>query len=104
MPSESAPSDPLYALARRVLLDALEALGGQADAIVLVSAQAIYLHTGAAELAVAEFTTDSDLSIDPGALKSRPSSKKRWGMLASLARTNRAPGSPSAVWEAASSP
>jgi hypothetical protein len=72
MPGESAPPDPLYALARGVLLDALDALGNQRNAVVLVGAQAIYLHTGAAELAVAEFTTDSDLGIDPGALKSRP--------------------------------
>jgi hypothetical protein len=72
MPGESAPPDPLYVLARGVLLDALDALGDQRDAVILVGAQAIYLHTGAAELAVAEFTTDSDLGIDPGALKSRP--------------------------------
>ena len=72
MPGESVPPDPVYALARGVLLDALEALGDQRDAVVLVGAQAIYLHTGAAELAVAESTTDSDLGIDPGALKSSP--------------------------------
>ncbi|MDQ3317355.1 MAG: hypothetical protein M3522_08510 [Actinomycetota bacterium] len=69
MPGESVPPDPLYALARGVLLDALEALNDQGDAVVLVGAQAVYLHTGAAELAVAESTTDSDLGIDPGALK-----------------------------------
>lgn len=73
MPGESAPPDPLlYVLARGMLLDALEALGDQRDAVVLVGAQAIYLHTDAAEFAVAELTTDSDLGIDPGALKSRP--------------------------------
>ncbi len=72
MPGESVPPDPLYALARGVLLDALEALGSQRGAIVLVGAQAIYLHTGAAEFAVAEYTTDSDLGIDPGALKNSP--------------------------------
>ncbi len=72
MPGESLLPDPLYALARGVLLDALEALGDQRDAVVLVGAQAIYLHTGAAELAVAESTTDSDLGIDPGALKNSP--------------------------------
>ncbi len=46
MPGESVPPDPLYALARAVLLDVLEALGDQRDAVVLVGAQAIYLHTG----------------------------------------------------------
>lgn len=72
MLGESALPDPLYVLARGVLLDALDALSDQRDAVVLVGAQAIYLHTGAAELAVAEFTTDSDLGIDPGAMKRRP--------------------------------
>jgi hypothetical protein len=50
--------EPLYVLARRVLLDALEALGDQQDAVILVGAQAVYLHTGEADLAVAEYTTD----------------------------------------------
>lgn len=36
--------DELYVLARRVLLDALEALGVHRDVCVLVGAQAIYLH------------------------------------------------------------
>ena len=57
--------DELYVLARRVLLDALDALGPHRDAAILVGAQAIYLHTGAAELAVAEYTTDADLAFDP---------------------------------------
>ena len=41
--------DELYVIARRVLLDALEALGPHRDATILVGAQAIYLHTGDAE-------------------------------------------------------
>lgn len=64
--------DPAYVLARRVLLDALEALGPQRKAVVLVGAQAVYLHTGPAQLAVAEYTTDGDLAIDPGALDPTP--------------------------------
>jgi hypothetical protein len=63
------PGDPdqqeAYALARRVLLDALDALGDQRDAVVLVGAQAIYLHTGDTDLAVAPFTTDGDVAINP---------------------------------------
>jgi len=51
-------SSPEYVVARRVLLDALEALGGHCDALILVGAQAVYLHTGAASFAVAEHTTD----------------------------------------------
>jgi hypothetical protein len=64
--------EPLYVLARRVLLDALEALGGQQEAVILVGAQAVYLHTGEADLAVAEYTTDGDVAIDPSALRSAP--------------------------------
>ena len=47
----------LYAVARTVLLDALETLGDQRDAVVLVGAQAIHLHTGDADIAVPAFTT-----------------------------------------------
>ena len=61
-----------YTLARRVLLDALDALAEQRDALILVGAQAIYLHTGALEIAVAAATFDADLAIDPALLKSAP--------------------------------
>jgi hypothetical protein len=64
--------DPEYVLARRVLLDALQALGEQRSAVVLVGAQAIYLHTGDADLAVAPYTTDGDVAIDPSRLRNDP--------------------------------
>jgi hypothetical protein len=64
--------DPEYVLARRVLLDALQALGEQRSAVVLVGAQAIYLHAGDADLAVAPYTTDGDLAIDPSRLRNDP--------------------------------
>jgi hypothetical protein len=64
--------DPVYQLARRVLLDALQALGPHRDAVVLVGAHAIYLHTHDADFAVAEYTIDGDLAFDPGALGPRP--------------------------------
>ena len=57
--------DELYVLARRVLLDALDALGSHRNAMVLVGAQAVYLRVGEGDLAVAPFTTDGDLAIDP---------------------------------------
>ena len=62
----------LYAVARTVLLDALEALGEQRDAVILVGAQAIYFHTGDADIAVPAFTTDGDLVIEPSRLKGEP--------------------------------
>lgn len=64
--------DELYVIARRVPLDALEALGPHRDATILVGAQAIYLHTGDADLAVAEYTTDADLALDPDLLEEIP--------------------------------
>jgi len=64
--------DPLYVAARRTLLDALEAVREHLDAVVLVGAQAVYIHTGAGELAVAPYTTDGDLAIDPARLSPEP--------------------------------
>ena len=64
--------EPLYVAARGVLLDALDALGDQREALILAGAQAIYIHTGAADLAVAEFTTDGDLVVNPEQLKTQP--------------------------------
>lgn len=61
-----------YVEARRILLDALFALGPQRDAVVLAGAQAIYLRTGPGDLAVAEFTTDGDLTLDPALLRDAP--------------------------------
>jgi len=56
------PGDPdeLYVRARTALLDAADALAPHIDSLVLVGAQAIYLHTGAADLGIAEYTTDAD--------------------------------------------
>lgn len=50
--------------ARTALLDALDALRDHLDALVLIGAQAIYLWTGGADVALAETTDDSDLAID----------------------------------------
>lgn len=64
--------DPLYAAARRVLLDALHALREHLASIVLVGAQAVYIHAGESDLAIAPFTTDGDLAIDPRSLSPQP--------------------------------
>lgn len=65
-------SDDLLVRARSVLLDALIALDAHRDSVVVIGAQAIYLHTGSAQVAVAEATNDSDLSIDPRTLGDDP--------------------------------
>ncbi len=64
--------DPLYVRARAALLDATDALATHLDAIVLVGAQAIYLHAGDADPAVAEYTTDADFTIGPADLADSP--------------------------------
>lgn len=62
----------LLVSARRALLDALAALRAHHDALVLIGAQAIYLHTGDAPVALGEATKDSDLAIDPRVLGDVP--------------------------------
>ena len=66
--------DPLYVQARSALLDATDALADHLDAIVLVGAQALYLHAGEADPfdAVAPYTTDADFSISPIGLEDSP--------------------------------
>jgi len=59
-------------MARLGLLDALEALEPHLDALVIIGAQAVYLHTGATDIALAEFTTDGDVAVDPDLLSSDP--------------------------------
>jgi Nucleotidyltransferase len=58
--------------ARRALLDALEALQEQSGALVLVGAQAVYIHTGDADVAIATETKDSDIAVIPDALSPEP--------------------------------
>ncbi len=69
--SPAGDADLLVA-ARTALLDALDALAAHQDALVLIGAQAIYLHTGALVLALAEATKDSDLAVDPRELDDEP--------------------------------
>lgn len=72
MTARDPEPSPEYVAARRVLLDALEALGPQSAAVVLAGAQAIYLRTGPASLAISEHTTDGDLALDPETLAEAP--------------------------------
>lgn len=63
---------PEYVAARRVLLDALVALEGHLDNLVLVGAQAVYHHSGAADLNVPLMTTDADLAVNTHELADAP--------------------------------
>ena len=60
--------------ARETLLDAVEALGPHIDAAILVGAQAIYVHTESEDssFALAPFTYDADIVLDPKLLGSSP--------------------------------
>ncbi len=65
------PTD-LLVRARSALLDALVALTDHLDAITVIGAQAVYLHTGGIDVALAEATNDSDVAIDPRHLADDP--------------------------------
>lgn len=67
----SSPT-PEYISARRVLLDALEALDAHRKSVILVGAQAVYEHTGAANLIEVPTTTDADLALDVTRLANDP--------------------------------
>lgn len=62
----------LRVAARRALLYAMDALADHRHAVVLVGAQAIYQYTGDARVALAEYTKDSDLAIQPTLLAPNP--------------------------------
>lgn len=64
--------DPRYVAARRVLLDALTALAPYGKAFIIAGAQAVYLRTGLNEIAIAPYTTDGDLALDPSLLGDDP--------------------------------
>jgi hypothetical protein len=64
--------DPVYVAARKVLLDALDALGVHRRSIVLVGAQAVYVHAGEADIAVDPYTSDADLAVDVRLLGKEP--------------------------------
>lgn len=69
----SGAPDLLYVRARAALLDVAEALAEQLDAVVLVGAQAVYIHTGDANfVATAPYTTDADFCIAPAHLNNTP--------------------------------
>lgn len=61
-----------YVEARRVLLDALDALRAHLGAVVLVGAQAVYLRTEGRTAGYQPFTTDADIVLDPTLLAAIP--------------------------------
>lgn len=70
----ATPIDERLVAARSGLLDALDALGPLRRAVILVGAQAVYVHTqsGDADFAVSPFTFDADIALDPKLVGSEP--------------------------------
>lgn len=64
--------DELTATSRTALLDVLEELGVHRNSIILVGAHAIYMQVAATQSALAPFTRDGDLAIDPRSLVDDP--------------------------------
>lgn len=64
--------EPEYILAREALLVALEALAAHRGNLILVGAQAIYLHVGDSKMSVPVMTTDADLALDAVTLGDDP--------------------------------
>lgn len=65
-------SDDVLIRTRTTLLDALEALADQRDAVIVIGAHAVYLRTGGIDVALAESTKDSDVTLDPRLLSESP--------------------------------
>lgn len=72
MRNPGVPDNDLLVRARSALLDVLEALPAHREAVVVIGAQAIYLRTASAPVAVAEATKDSDIAVDPRSLVADP--------------------------------
>ncbi len=61
-----------YVEARRVLLNALDALNDHLEAVVLIGAQAVYLRSEGRLSGYQPFTTDADVVLDPTLLRPAP--------------------------------
>ncbi|MFN8149507.1 MAG: hypothetical protein U0R24_00065 [Solirubrobacterales bacterium] len=83
---------PTYIAARRALLDALDALADHLHALILVGAQAIYLHTGDTDEAVAPLTIDGDMAVDPDLLGDDPKLEDALGEAGFALGESRDPG------------
>jgi hypothetical protein len=65
-----------YELAKETLFTAVRALGAHRKSVILVGAQAIYVHTADVPLKLEPFTNDADLVLQPGLLEEHPALDK----------------------------
>ncbi|WUJ74008.1 hypothetical protein OG809_12220 [Kribbella soli] len=72
MNEPGASRTDLLVQSRSALLDVLAALDSHRDSVTVIGAQAVYLRTSAAAVALAETTKDSDLAVDPRQLDDDP--------------------------------
>ncbi|HEY3546091.1 MAG TPA: hypothetical protein VGK17_08355 [Propionicimonas sp.] len=91
-PGETDSTD-LLVRARSALIDAIEALDDQLDAVIVIGAQAVYLRTGGIDVALAETTKDSDVALDPRALVDDPRVETAMKSAGFLPSANCQPGS-----------
>jgi len=82
----------LLVRARAVLLDALEGLADQREAVIVVGAQAVYLRTGGIDVPLAEATQDSDVALDPHVLSDEPLLEAAMKKAELLPATDQQPG------------
>ncbi len=67
-----ANREQLTVVARRVLLDALQALEAHLEGVTVVGAQAVYLRTPESAFTVASYTLDADLALRPTSVAHPP--------------------------------
>ena len=70
--TDNTEIDVIYKLARRVLLDALEALCAHIDSLILIGAQAVYFHINDPNLSKGAYTKDADLIIESNKIAEEP--------------------------------
>jgi len=64
--------DPMYQVARRVLLNVIEKLDGLRQSVVLVGAQAVHLRVADVPAQLIAYTTDGDIAVDPATVAPEP--------------------------------
>ncbi|MEU5407489.1 GSU2403 family nucleotidyltransferase fold protein [Nocardia asteroides] len=77
---------------RTVLLDAIDALSEHRAAVIVIGAQAVYLHTGSLDIALPEMTKDSDVAINPVVLKDDPRLEAAMEAAGFVPNVNQQPG------------